>query len=296
MIDTNDWRNWDQATLDRQYSPSSCVPSLAAYLDEYRELSAAARRDAMALTDLRYGPHPDETLDFFPARAPHASLQVFVHGGNWQDVTKDSSAFAAPAFLRAGAAFAAVGYGLAPAVGIDEIVAMVRRSLRWLRAHARELGFAPDRIHLTGTSAGAHLAAMAMIATRDVDIAGATLLSGMYDLEPVRNTYINRALGMDDSTALRNSPLHWLPPNLPPVVIARGGNETGEYIRQHDRMAAALRTRTRVTEVVAPNRDHFDLPYDLGVPGTRLGDAVLAQMMIPTPIGRTGAAAWTQQR
>src|SRR5207245_8494863 len=112
--------SFDQATLDREYSPSSCVPSLARYLDEYAARSEAARRTHHVLTDLRYGTHRDETLDFFPA-GPGAPLHVFVHGGNWQAVTKESSAFPAPCFVREGAAFAAVGYGLAPACSLDEM-------------------------------------------------------------------------------------------------------------------------------------------------------------------------------
>ena len=39
-------------------------------------------------------------------------MQIFVHGGNWQELTKESSAFAAPEILRSGAAFAVVNYGL----------------------------------------------------------------------------------------------------------------------------------------------------------------------------------------
>ena len=36
---------WDAATLDREYSPSSRVPSLQAYLDAYAADSAAVRRE-----------------------------------------------------------------------------------------------------------------------------------------------------------------------------------------------------------------------------------------------------------
>lgn len=283
----------NQHTLDRQYSPSSCVPSLQRYLDEYSARSAAARGHHEVHTDLYYGPRPDQTLDLFPAAAPRAPVHIFVHGGNWQGLTKDSSAFAAPQFVLSGAAFAAVNYGLAPTFPLDEIVVMIRRCVRWLHAHADQLGFDPDRMYLSGTSAGAHLAAMALVPDREshkFDIArkivGITLMSGIYDLEPVRCSYINRALGMDRAAARRNSPIWWLPTELPPVVIARGGNETGEFIRQHDLMAAALLPRTSVVNVVAATRNHFDLPYDLGVKGTELGDAVLAQMRL-TGAGKT---------
>ncbi|AUY53118.1 alpha/beta hydrolase [Streptomyces sp. CB01881] len=285
----------DQATLDRQYSPSSRVPSLQAYLDEYAQLSETARRSHPVHTALAYGPHPAETLDYFPAvagrpggRREPPPLQVFVHGGNWQALSRSESAFPGPALLRAGAAFAVVNYGLAPATRLDDMVGMVRRSIGWLVRNADELGFAADRLHVSGHSAGAHLIAMALLPDSsdgpfegpDVSgrIAGAALLSGMYDLEPVRLSYVNDALSLDEAGAHRNSPLHRLPSRLPPLIIARGGNETEEYACQQDRMAQALRPRTSLTEIVAAARDHFSIPYDLGAGGTALGDAVLAQM------------------
>ncbi|KMS78281.1 MULTISPECIES: alpha/beta hydrolase [Streptomyces] len=279
------YRGMDQATLDRQYSPSSCVASLDAYLREYEQRSEAARRDHPVRTSLAYGPHAAERLDYFPGQAAgRAPLLVFVHGGNWQALGRAESAFPVPPLLAAGAAVAVIEYGLAPDVGLDAMAGMVRRAVDWLLRHADGLGFAPDRLHLCGTSAGAHLAAMALLpdasAGPDVSgrIAGAVLLSGMYDLEPVRLSYVNDALRLDEGAARRNSPILRLPARLPPTVVARGGNETEEYVRQHDGMVAALRPRAAVTEVVAERRDHFDLPYDLGVPGTGLGDAVLAQM------------------
>jgi arylformamidase len=254
--------------LDDEYSPSRLVPSLQAYLDDYAARSAAVRAAHPVRTDVRYGPAAAETLDLFPGTGD--ALHVFVHGGNWQALGKGDSAFPAPPFLAAGAGFVAVDYGLAPATSLDEMVASIRRCLRWLhREH-------PDaRIFLSGTSAGAHLAAMAVI---DVPVAGVTLLSGMYDLDAVRRSYVNDALRLDEAGARRNSPHLHLPDTLPPVVIARGGTETAEYVRHHDLMAAALRTRTDVVDLVVGHRNHFDLPDDLGVPGTALGDAVRAQM------------------
>ncbi|MEU6990940.1 alpha/beta hydrolase [Streptomyces sp. NPDC046465] len=279
------YRGMDQATLDRQYSPSSRVPSLKAYLGEYERLSTAARRDHPVRTGLAYGTHPAALLDYFPGTGPgRPPLLVFVHGGNWQALGRTESAFFAPPLLAAGAAVAVVEYGLAPDVGLDAMAGMVRLAVDWLLRQADPLGFAPDRLHLCGTSAGAHLAAMALLpgppSGPDVSgrIAGAVLLSGIYDLEPVRLSYVNEALRLDEAGARRNSPLGLLPTRLPQVVAARGGNETEEYVRQHERMVTALRPRAAVTEVVAEGRDHFDLPYDLGATGTELGEAVLAQM------------------
>ncbi|MFR0356691.1 alpha/beta hydrolase [Streptomyces sediminimaris] len=276
------------ARLDRAYSPSHLVPSLRHYLDEYAALSARARRAPGVRTGLRYGPGSAEKLDFWPAGPAPAPVHVFVHGGNWQELTERSSAFAALAFRRAGAAFAAVGYGLAPVTPLDEIVAGVRRCVRWIHENADDLGVDPRRIHLSGTSAGAHLAAMALVPAGPGEpvaaelLAGVTLLSGIYDLEPVSRSYVNEALRLDADAVRRSSPPELLPDELPPVVLARGGVETEEYVRQHDLMAQALRGRGALAaDVVEAHRNHFDLPYDLADPATPLGRAVLAQLRLP---------------
>jgi arylformamidase len=227
-----------------------------------------------------------ERIDFFPATRPGAPLHVFLHGGYWQELSVAESAFAAAAMVRAGCAFAALGYGLAPAHDLDTIVAMARDGLHWLSTHARELGVAEDALHLSGHSAGAHLVAMAVLTgpwpdgrpTAEV-VASATLLSGIYDLEPIRLSYVNEPLRMDAAAARRNSPIHQLRGDPPPVLVARGGQETAEFARQHDEFVAALRTRGfAVDDLMVPHRNHFDLPFDLAAPDTLLGRAVLATM------------------
>lgn len=280
-------RQPDQPTLDRLYSPSTLVDDLPGYLRRYAELSARARRDHAVLTGLSYGDDPAELLDFFPAARPDAPLLVFVHGGYWQELGKDDSSFAAPGFLAAGAAFAALGYGLAPEYRLDEIVAMVRRALRWLTGNAAGLGVDPRAVFVAGTSAGAHLALTALCVDPSLceRVAGAILLSGVYDLRPLVRTYVNDALRLTESAALRNSPLLRLPAHLPPIVLARGGVETTEFIRQHEEIAVALTDRTLVKEVVSVDRNHFDLPFDLADPATELGRTVLARLGLRTGEG-----------
>lgn len=274
-----------QTDLDLEYSPSSRAPRFRAVLGRLAELSERARTDLPGELDLRYGADPDERLDFFPSGRRHAPLHVFVHGGHWQESSKEESAFAAPAITAAGASFVALGYGLAPRLSMEQILAQVRRALIWLRGHARDLGVDPDRLYLSGSSAGAHLVAAALsrvpgpMTGECPTVAGACLLSGVYDLEPVRLSYVNDALGMDVRSARRHSPLHHLPCAADSLIVARGERETDEYARQHRLLvSAARRSGCRASSLVVPDRDHFALPADLGVPGTSLGDAVLEQM------------------
>ena len=96
---------------------------------------------------------------------------------------------------------AAIDYTLAPQASVGFIVEQCRRAIASLHRQASALGFDARRIYVSGNSAGAHLAAMLLVAgwqaaygLADDVVAGAVLLSGIYDLEPLMGTYIDAAL------------------------------------------------------------------------------------------------------
>ncbi len=280
-------RSWDpdRELRDREYSPSVLVSDLSWYLREYAARSAQARK-TLSWRVCAYGPSPAEQLIFFPAAEPDAPLHVYIHGGYWQELSKEDSCFAAPDFVARGAAFAAIGYGLAPAHRLDEIVAMVRRGVRWLYDNAPGLSVDPGSIFLSGSSAGAHLVAMCLLdhpdpgSVRLADVVhGASLLSGVYDLEPLVRTYVGEAMGLTAAEAVRNSPVRLPHGRFPPLIIARGENETKAFADQHDRFVRALHDAAApVTDMVVTPRNHFDLPFELGDPASPLGRATLEGM------------------
>ncbi|MFD4139616.1 alpha/beta hydrolase [Streptomyces sp. NPDC058572] len=270
-----------QKELDREYSPSSCAPEFTAHLTRYATDSDRAREILDHQLDVRYGPGAAELLDFYPPRRPRSPLFVFVHGGHWQEMSKEDSAFPARDLVEQGAGFIAVGYGLAPEHGIGSMVASIRRALRWTGSHAADLGTRPDLIFAGGSSAGAHLVAMALCAGTEEPrgVAGAVLLSGVYDLEPVRLSYVNDKVRMDGSAAAAYSPIRHLPLATPKAIVARGAAETAEYARQHvDFVNELSRHGLQSVDLRVAGRDHFDLPFDLACRGTALGDAVLTHM------------------
>ncbi|AEH08163.1 Arylformamidase [Candidatus Protofrankia datiscae] len=270
---------------DQAYSPSLTVPDMRTYLRMYADRSADARA-TLPWKEISYGDTSAQRLHFFPAAGPDAPLQVFIHGGYWQELSKEESSFAAPDFVTRGAAFAALGYGLASVHRLGEIVAMVRNAILWIFRHAAELGVDPQRIFLSGSSAGAHLAAMCVTdgwlppALRPFDvIRGACLLSGIYDLEPLRHTYVGEQIGLTAAEAARNSPIRHVHGGAPPLIVARGDNETAAFAAQHRQFVSSLtRAGTPVADLVVSARNHFDLPLVLGDPETPLGRAVLTQM------------------
>ncbi|MDH4249363.1 MAG: alpha/beta hydrolase, partial [Deltaproteobacteria bacterium] len=155
--------NYDRAALDAQYFLRGRHKDFQQHLDRYESESARTVAALGCRRNVPYGPSPEETLDVFPARTPGSPVQVFIHGGYWQAQDKRSYSFVAGPLVAAGAAAVVINYALAPTVGLDEIVRQVRAAVAWTVLHAREFNGDPERIHVSGHSAGGHLTAMMLI-------------------------------------------------------------------------------------------------------------------------------------
>ncbi len=276
------YRNFDLATLEREYSPSSCVEDITVYLEQYIKQSHSAlsyaKQHNSVHCDLSYGQTPDERLDLFMPFEHVKSqqkLHVYIHGGYWQELTKDESCFAANNFQQHGYHFAALNYGLAPKVTLTEIVEQCRRALLWLYQNAECYGYHREQIYLSGSSAGGHLVMMMVLTDwmryADIEqsfIKGICAVSGVYDLSPIAQTYINEPLQLTAQEIENNSPLLMtLEQSLLAhcqITLAYGANETTEFKRQSLALIeqlSAIGVTTPCNEIA--DRNHFDVILDL---------------------------------
>lgn len=265
------YRGMTREQLDVQYDARATVDDITPYLDRYAELSAAARDELFVRENLQYGTDQAATLDLFVAGA-NAPLLIFVHGGYWRLLSSKESAFMAKPFVMNGISVAAVNYPLAPAATLDAIVLEVQRCVAYLWNQADELQLDRSRFTVCGTSAGGHLAAM-LLDRRWVDraglsdhpIAAACLISGLFDLEPVRLCHPNEWLFLDRKAALRNSPsVHVSHTHPCPTLVCWAGADTDEFKRQSVDYSKQLADAGFVVDAFeVQERNHFDIVLDL---------------------------------
>ncbi len=269
----------DPAEREREYSPSSVVGGdYSRYIAGYRAASEAAFQTLAVERGLRYGDGPRSLVDYFPAPASAArpGLLVYIHGGYWQELSRDESAFLAPAWHAAGFAHAVIGYPLAPAARLPDIVEECRTAVAWLHARADALGFDAGRIVIAGSSAGAYLAAACADAPPR-PLRGIVPVSGIFDLAPLIGTSINDALGLDPSTAAALDLLDTRRRFACPAVVAWGAIETSEFKRQSAAFAARLAAGgVPCTTLEIADRNHFDVVFDLADPESALFAATCA--------------------
>jgi arylformamidase len=273
------------AEINRQFMPRLAVPDHEAWLAEHAALSETARRTLPCRLDIPYGATPLQKLDIFPAARAPAPVQVFFHGGYWRALDKSTYRFIAFSMAPAGIATVLVNYDLCPAVTLDDIVGQTIAAVAWVYRNGAAHGCDPERLYVSGNSAGAHLAAMALAQDWRAQglpadlVKGACCITGIYDLAPVLRIDANAEIRLKPDMVARNSPLSLPLPAQPPVIVAVGGDETPLWIKQSTDYAAMLRTRGVPTELmIIPGTHHFSITRSLAEPEGVLPMAIRRQI------------------
>ncbi len=277
-----DWRRIPEAELESHFNPRVAVPDAEDYLQRLAAASAAARERHRPDTDVRYGAGPRQQLDLFRAADPGGPIQIYIHGGYWRALSKGDFSYMAPPMLAAGASVVVMDYDLCPAVTLDTIVAQTIDCVRWVARHGGEIDGDKDRIYLSGHSAGAHLAAMALAHdwTRDglaADlIKGAVLVSGIYDPAPVLRISVNDDVRLTPEVAARNNACAHPPLGGAPLLVAVGGAEPAGWIGQSVDYHTAAGPESALT--IVADAHHFSIALRMADPADPLCQATLDQM------------------
>lgn len=269
------YRGMDRAQLDAAYDNRAAVKNFVEIRGGWDARAARIRRDHARHLDLAYGDTPRERIDLFLAVDPNAPTLAFIHGGYWQlpNSDKENYAFLAEGIPPNGINLAMIEYTLAPAARMDRIAAEVRRAVGWLFENLATFGADPARLYIAGHSAGGHLTAMTMPLRF---VRGGLAISGLYDLEPIRLSYLNEKLGLDEAQALRNSPLLHVPAMAGKLIVAYGVGELPELRRQSAEYAQAWVDRGLAGELLPiDGADHFTVLETLARPDGALAKAVV---------------------
>ena len=284
---TNVYANFDQTTLDNEYLISRTVPSIEPFMADYAKQSAIARNLPGCRQDVSYGDQSDEVLDIFPAGS-NAPVFIFIHGGYWRMLSHKESSFMASTMVQHGIAVVSVNYTLVGAgASISDIVRQCRTAVSWTWNNAPDFGGNPDKIFVCGSSAGGHLTGMIVAGGWHQDfgvpedvVKGAVPLSGLHDLEPVRLSCINDWAKLDADEAAQNSSINHLPESGCPLILSYGASETDEFKRQSALLANAWKVNGWEVDIFEhPDRNHFDIVFDLNDPDSLLGGRVFEMIL-----------------
>lgn len=262
-----DWRAMSQEQRDLGLNNGIAVPESAGIVADWDVKSAEMRQRYPNQLDLRYGSMERNRIVFLKI-ADGAPTLVFIHGGYWQTRAKESFTLFAGGPMAHGINVALIGYTLAPDVTLDEIVGEIHQGLDFLVEQLPALGGDPKRLVVSGWSAGGHLTSMAL---SHPHVQAGMAISGIYDLEPIRHSYLNVKLRLDEAMSRRNSPIKQASGVAKPLSLVVGSAEL-PLLRQQTAAFAAHRAGhgLPVTYEEIPAANHFSIMEEIASPGGRI--------------------------
>jgi acetyl esterase/lipase len=262
-----DWHKMSQQERDLGLNNGVAVAGSADIVGCWEQRSAAIRQRHPAHLDLRYGPRERNRIDFFEAREQGPTL-LFIHGGYWQHRAKEIFATFAEGPMAHGINVALIGYTLAPDATLDDIVAEIHGGIDYLAGQLPALGAASGGIVVSGWSAGGHLTSMALSNTH---VRAGMAISGIYDLEPIRHSYLNVKLGLDEAMSRRNSPMMMAGGAPKPLSLVVGSAELPLLRRQTADFAChRARYGLPVTYEEISGANHFTIMDEMASPTGRI--------------------------
>lgn len=266
-----DWGTLSRAERDAAYNNTDAVKNSAELNEARIALSAKFRAAHPEHLDLKYGPRERNTWDLFPAKDANAPCLVFIHGGYWQRNRASEFASLIGGVHAHGWAAALPGYTLAPDASLTEIVAEINTALDWLAANGATHGI-NGKVILSGWSAGGHLTAQCLGHPR---VHAGLAVSGLFELGPIRDTYLNEKLRLSEQELVTLSPLR-LPMVKKPLAITYGTAELPPLVGD-SRKLHEVRSAQHLPGPLIPvaGADHFTITHEL-----RDADGVLTRHLM----------------
>jgi acetyl esterase/lipase len=273
-----DWRTMSQEERDLGLNNGVAVADSTGMVAGWERRSAEMRTRYPDHIDLRYGPRERNRIDFLKA-GDKAPTLLFIHGGYWQNRAKEVFTIVAEGPIAHGINVALIGYTLAPDATLDEIVAEIHAGIGFLTKKLPALGAASDGIVVSGWSAGGHLTSMAL---SHPQVRAGMAISGIYDLDPIRHSYLNVKLRLDGPMSRRNSPMMQPDGPIKPLSLVVGSAEL-PLLRKQTADFAGHRARygLPVTYEEIPGADHFSIMQEMMSPNGRI-TALIRQLFEQT--------------
>jgi acetyl esterase/lipase len=219
--------------------------------------AAAQSHTFTVVKDIDYVPQTEyaggkDRLDIYvPQGAANAPVIFSIHGGLLMAGDRREDAFVGQRFAAAGFVTAVISYRLSPQVSHPGHIEDTAAAFAWVKRNIRQHGGDPDRVVVTGHSAGAYLAMLLAADGRWLaahklssrDIRGVAPVSGFYwvDKPGVAPDRPKSVWGPDSKVWVDASPTRYLRADLPPILILdTDGDETWRQQQAVD-LAAALR-------------------------------------------------------
>ncbi|MBW1297904.1 alpha/beta hydrolase [Aquimarina litoralis] len=267
-------------TPDHQLNLRSRHPDFQSFLDINENESVRVRKNYHCFLNEKYGGKPLQALDIFPSSTRNSPIVVFIHGGYWRALDKNSYSFIAEPFIENNLTTCIINYRLIPSVNMEKVLNDVVDAVNWIKKEALRYNGNSSEIILCGHSAGGHLALMTYLMSENLrsSIKLVCSLSGIFDLAPIKNSYLNEVLQLDESDIEKYSVTN---NNLSeikcPVLLSVGSKETDFFIEQSKNLYIENNEKAPIEYYEYPHLNHYQIVHKLGKENSYLVDYILSK-------------------
>ncbi len=202
---------------------------------------------------------------------------LFVHGGNWTAGHRGLYRWFGSRLARKGMMAVVMDYPLSPAARYEDMARSTAQAVAWVSRHAAGYGANPNRIFISGHSAGGHLSALVALDKRYLKEAGADtgILKGAVMIDAAgldMYTYLKDENGLTEEPTYaqtftqspaewkKASPIFYTTPTQLPMLIFQGGRTYPSIGRSNARFLKALNSQgSRVEFVLLPRKKHIPM-------------------------------------
>ncbi|OJJ17486.1 hypothetical protein BKI52_26825 [marine bacterium AO1-C] len=255
-------------------------PNFQQFIDFNHSESQRVREQYHCHLNVAYGVDPLQAIDIFPAKTPNSPILIFIHGGYWRALDKSSYSFVAEPFIKHNFAVFVINYRLIPQVNLSELMQDVTFAVNWIKNQAQTYNGNSDAITISGHSAGGHLALMLYLLNPELrpHIKAICSISGLFDLKPIQQSYLNETLQLDDATVTTYSPINQdLSIVHCPFLLSVGLGETELFIVQSLDLYEQNQENKLINYLGIKDLNHYQIIHELGREDSPLTQFILKE-------------------
>lgn len=258
---------------DRAYANADFIQGAADFPPRWKADAQSFRSQLgnRAVLDQSYGPSPRQRYDLFLPEGAPKGIIIFIHGGFWLAFGREDWSHFAAGPLAQGYAVALPSYTHAPEARIADITREIGAAITAIAARL------DGPIHITGHSAGGHLAARMMVEGGPLPaqvlarVKRVVPISPLADLETLLPTKMNARLRLDTAEVALESPARLTPIQGIEALVLVGGQERPSFLWQ----ARILSEAWDCPWQVLPDLHHFNVLDPLTDPNSAVTKAVI---------------------
>jgi acetyl esterase/lipase len=204
---------------------------------------------------------------------------IFFHGGGWSKGKKSTYKFLGKRFAKKNVVGVIVDYPLSPKANYNDMAIAAAKAVKWVKENIDKYGGDPERIFVSGHSAGGHLAALISVKEKYfdslgiknpikgvilVDAAGLDMYTYLTDQAAIGNTHYQAPFSRDTATWREASPIYFLHQGVPPFHIYVGGKTYPNIRDSNNRFEKELvKYSTSLDYTIVPKKHHVAMIFQL---------------------------------